>query len=93
MTEQKLQSEIIRYLESNGCYVVKVVRATKDGVNDLLVCWEGQFVSIECKLPGGKTTALQALNQRRVIEAGGIAFTAFSLEDVKKEFEPLREIP
>lgn len=93
MTEQKLQSDVIRYLENNGCYVVKVVRATKDGINDLLVCWEGQFVSIECKLPGREATPLQALNQRRVIEAGGIAFTAFSLEDVKKEFEPLREIP
>jgi len=85
MKEQDIQRKIIKYLEANGAYVVKVVSATKSGVPDILACIKGQFVAIEVKTPKtiNNVSRLQKYNLATIEAAGGKTIIAKSLEDVK----------
>ena len=86
MSEQQIQSSIIKYLEKEGHYVVKVMAASKAGVPDLLVCIKGSFVAIEVKRPETRinTSALQDHNIYLIKSCGGIAIVACSVQDVKE---------
>ena len=83
MPESAIQRKILEYLKSIGGYPVKVVAATLSGNPDIICCLKGKFVAIEVKQPGKNPTALQKLKMERIAEAGGIAFTARSVADVK----------
>ena len=85
MREQPIQTKIIEYLTSNGGYAVKVVQATKAGVPDVVCCLHGKFIAIEVKKPKLNASPLQDYNVKRVEAAGGIAFVAHSLDEVKQE--------
>lgn len=82
--EQTIQSEIIKHLESIGCYVVKTVSVTKSGVPDLIVLHPVKgYVAIEVKTEIGRVSELQQANIDRINGKGGIAFVARSVDDVK----------
>lgn len=85
-TEQQIQKKIITYLESKGCYVVKVVSATKGGVHDIIGCYEGAFFSIEVKTPStrGNVSKLQEYNLDMVREAGGYSIVAWDVDMVEE---------
>ena len=54
------------------------------GVSDLLVCLHGRFVAIEVKRPkGSKILPDQLAFLDSIRQAGGIAFIAKSIEDVR----------
>ena len=86
MTEQQIQKKIYDYLESEGCYVVKVVSASKSGVSDLIGCYEGRFFAIEVKTPATRNNVskLQEYNIDRVYEAGGQAIVKCDLDGLKE---------
>ena len=54
------------------------------GIPDILCCYCGKFVGIECKQPGEPLSAAQKYQLHRIEEAGGIAIVAESLEDVER---------
>jgi Holliday junction resolvase len=87
MTEQQIQTKIIKYLESIDAYVVKIVSASKSGVPDLLCCYEGKFIAIEVKRPESRNTVskLQSYNLDMVEKSGGISFVAWSQEYVEEQ--------
>jgi len=87
-TEQQIQKEITDYLESKKYYVVKVVRANKSGVPDILFCKDGKFCAIEVKRKGkkSKVTELQKLHLQMIKQSGGKAIVADDLFDVIEEF-------
>ena len=84
-SEQKLQKEIINYLESKGAFVVKTITTNKSGCPDLLVCYKSIFVAIEVKAPGklGNVTAIQQAQLQKIKEAGGKALLVDSLEAIE----------
>ena len=82
MSEQKLQSKILKYLQARGCYTVKVITASKAGVPDILACCEGTFYGIEVKYGSNKPSALQTHNLEEIKRVGGKAILAYSLDDV-----------
>ena len=41
------------------------------GVPDIVACYEGYFLGIECKANGGKPTLLQKHNLERIASTGG----------------------
>ena len=85
MTEASIQKKVIDYLTAKGCFVVKVINANKDGVPDLLVCVpSGLFCAIEMKKPGKTPDELQEFQIEQIRKAGGIAFFARSVEEVRK---------
>lgn len=81
MKEAAIQRQIIKWLESNGAFVVKTVTTNKSGVPDLLVCWFGRFIAIEVKRPTGKVTKLQEYKIGQINSAGGVAFVAYGAQD------------
>ena len=88
-SEQLIQRDIIKYLESIGCYVIKTIATNRSGVSDLIVCYNGIFIALEVKKQGGKVSKLQEVHIRKVKEAGGVAKVVYSLDDVKELIEVL----
>ena len=86
MTEQQIQRKIIKYLESEGHYVVKIVQATRSGIPDILSCVNGKFVGIEVKRPEtvNNVSPLQLHNLCKITDTKGIAFVATSVADVER---------
>lgn len=86
MKEQQIQKKIINYLESKGCYVVKVISATKAGVPDIIGCYEGVFFGIEVKTPktASNVSKLQEYNLDRIREADGHSLVAWTVEQVEE---------
>lgn len=89
MKEQDIQRKIIKYLESVGAYVVKVVASNKSGTPDILACYRGIFLAVEVKRPETKTNVseLQEYNIKKIKEAGGIAIVSWDLDAVKAVVE------
>ena len=60
MTEQQIQSKIIKELESQGYYVIKLIKTNKNGIPDLLVLPKNSDAFfIEVKKEGGVLSKLQ----------------------------------
>ena len=91
MKESTIQSKVLTYLRSIG-YVVNVMKASKSGVPDILACVNGRFIGIEMKTPAtiNDSSPLQILNKEWIVKAGGIAFVAVSLDDVKSKLALLQ---
>ena len=84
MKEQTIQKEIIKYLESIGSYTIKTIKTSKAGTPDIIACLNGRFIAIEVKRRGNKPTPLQLVKLDKIKESGGIAFVAYSKDDVVK---------
>lgn len=70
MLEQQIQSKIIKNLEKEGWYVVKLITTTKAGIPDLLCLKNGRTVFIEVKRPGGKVSKLQEFRHEELRKQG-----------------------
>lgn len=66
-----------------------VIRGAPVGTSDVLCCFRGRYVAIECKIGKNKPTAAQADFIRRIQEAGGVGFAAWSVVDVWKNLTEL----
>jgi Holliday junction resolvase len=88
-SESQLQGTMIKWLESKGWYVVKVITANKSGVPDILFCRDGLFCAIEVKKEGrlSKVSELQKLHLEMINASGGKAIVADNLETVKNTFK------
>lgn len=51
------------------------------GVPDIIICYKGLFIGMECKLPGGQLTELQKRTIGKINQAGGIARRVESVAD------------
>lgn len=69
--ESKIQARIIKRLEAQGYYVVKLILTNKPGIPDLLLLKDGKASFIEVKRPGEKPRVLQ---QYRMNELRGFGF-------------------
>lgn len=61
----------------------------RSGVPDLICCFKGRFVGVECKAGKGKTTALQDREMRLIRESGGTTFVVNeeNLQELEDWFE------
>ena len=89
--ETKLQRKVQDYLESLGAYHFKVHGNAyiKSGIPDIISCYKGKFIGIECKVGKNKPSRLQEEHRDMILSAGGIHILAYKLEDVIKIFENL----
>jgi Holliday junction resolvase len=74
--ERKVKVKVLKELASLGAYTVLPVTGGfgNSGVPDILCCYKGLFIGIECKAQGGKPTALQLSNLKAIEDAGGYSF-------------------
>ena len=57
------------------------------GIPDIICCYKGQFIGLECKLPGGRLTELQKRAIEKINRAGGVACRVESVEDAMRVIE------
>ena len=91
MLERDIVTAIKRYLASLGSDVFfwkehGSVYGT-NGVPDIICCYKGRFLGLECKLPGGRLTKIQKRTIEKINRAGGFACRVESVEDVKRVIE------
>jgi hypothetical protein len=61
----------------------------RSGIPDIIGCYQGRFIAIECKAGKGKTTALQEREIAWIKDAGGFTFVARedNLEQLEQELQ------
>ena len=85
--EKDITNAILKYLKSlNNCFAFKEHGGMYGtaGIPDIICCLNGRFIGIEVKRPGGKVSKLQEVTMKKINTAGGIAFVAYSVDDVHK---------
>lgn len=82
--ESQIQSKIIKYLESKGFYVLKIIKCNKNGTADLIAFRKSELpIFIEVKTEKGVQSELQKFRQKEVEQLGYKYFLVRSLEDFK----------
>lgn len=73
--ESKVKKQVVAILKKHGAYYFYPVTGGygRSGVPDIVACYRGQFLGIECKAGKGTTTALQEKNLQDITANGGIA--------------------
>jgi len=68
--ESKIQAGIIKRLEAQGYYVVKLILTNKNGIPDLLLLKDGKASFVEVKRPGEKPRPLQEYRMSELKKLG-----------------------
>ena len=73
--EKKVKAKVVEILKGFGAYYFYASTGGygASGVPDIICCYKGRFIGIECKAGKGKTTALQEKNIAQIIAQGGLA--------------------
>ena len=83
MTEADIQRKMIVAVEKLGCLVIKIIRANKSGIPDLLILVPGgKAIFVEVKKPGGKLSKLQDYYIQKLRLLGFTAFHSSEVQDV-----------
>ena len=74
--EKKVKDKVVKILKANGVYYFfpATFGMGRSGVPDIICCFQGRFLAIECKAGNNKPTALQERELSAIAEAGGDAF-------------------
>lgn len=70
MLESKIQSGIIKKLELQGYFVIKLIATNKNGIADILALKDGKAIFIEVKQPTGVLSELQKLRIKQLTDLG-----------------------
>ena len=81
MTEAKLQTKIIKDLESKGYYVIKTIKLNKNGLHDIFAFKDGLATFIEVKATGQKPRELQLFRIEEVKKFGIKSFWCDNFND------------
>jgi len=71
--EGKVKAKVKAILKNHGAYYFSPATGGygKSGVPDLIACYHGKFIGIECKAGNNKPTALQLREMKLIQESGG----------------------
>ena len=87
--EKKVKDNVKKTLDSMGIWHFSPFQAGmgRAGIPDIIACYRGLFVAIECKAGKGKTTALQEREIEAIRRAKGLAFVIN--EDIMNNLQEL----
>jgi hypothetical protein len=89
--ERKVKVKVGLALKRLGAYHCTPVSGGfgNSGVPDILVCYKGRFIGIECKAGKGRLTALQEHNLNAIELSGGVALVINenNVEDLQQLIE------
>jgi Holliday junction resolvase len=90
--EKKVKAKVVEILKAHGVYYFfpATFGMGRSGVPDIICCYNGRFLAIECKAGVGKTTALQDRELNLIEKAGG--FTLVTNEKNLSELAVLLSI-
>ena len=74
--EAKVKKKVVNVLKTYGAYYFYPVTGGfgRSGIPDIVACYFGQFIGIECKAGNNKPTALQEAEMEKIRACEGIAF-------------------
>ncbi len=74
--EQKVKDRAVATLKDLGCYYFFAYTGGygTSGVPDIVLCYRGVFVGLECKAGAKRPTPLQVAQLRAIRAAGGLAY-------------------
>ena len=92
--EKKVKDKVTKLLKSMGIYYFSPATHGfgRSGVPDLICCYNGLFVGIECKAGKNVPTALQEKEMQAIRDAGGCTFVV-NEQTVEQLAEKLQETP
>jgi Holliday junction resolvase len=72
--EGKVKDAVVKILKERGAYYFFPVTGGfgRSGVPDVVACYEGRFIGIECKAGTNKPTALQLAELAKIDKAKGL---------------------
>lgn len=86
--ESRVKDKVKKTLNAFGVYYFMPIGGmySKIGVPDIVCCYKGHFVAIECKAGKNKPTALQERELKNIRDAGGYALVVNeeNIDDVHK---------
>lgn len=98
--ERHVLAEVRRYLRKRGAGEWrngvgsldtdhgKIPMGLGPGTADVIACYRGRFVAVECKAPtGGRQTPLQKKHEAAVRKAGGMYVLARDVDDVRRALD------
>jgi len=73
--EKKVKDAVAKILKEYGAYYFYPATGGfgRSGVPDIIVCYKGNFIGIECKAKSNTPTALQLRELQNITTAGGSA--------------------
>lgn len=74
----------IKRLFPDSYAIPKPIRPSVRGVPDRMFCINGRLVAIEVKRDGGVVAEKQLEHIDKINKAGGLAFVAYSMEEVRE---------
>ena len=90
--EGRVKRKAIAELQKLGMYIFFPATGGfgRSGIPDIVCCYKGKFIGIECKARGNKPTALQQSNLEEIVNNGGIAIVidetrVFNLKQIIEE--------
>jgi len=90
--EGRVKRKAIAELQKLGMYIFFPATGGfgRSGIPDIVCCYKGKFIGIECKAHGNKPTALQQSNLEEIVNNGGIAIvidetSVFNLKQIIEE--------
>lgn len=90
--EGRVKRKAVAELQKLGMYIFFPATGGfgRSGVPDIVCCYKGKFIGIECKANGNKPTALQQSNLEEIVNNGGIAIvvdetSVFNLKQIIEE--------
>ncbi len=54
------------------------------GIPDIIICYKGRFIGLECKVGKNKLTVLQEQTIKQILRAGGYALAVRSVEEARE---------
>jgi len=92
--EGRVKRKAVVELQKLGMYIFFPATGGfgRSGIPDIVCCYKGKFIGIECKAHGNKPTALQQSNLEEIVNNGGIAIvidetSVFNLKQIIEETE------
>lgn len=74
MSESALEKKFLSYVKTKGVYQFKVVKSSRAGTPDRILCVDGRFVSVELKKEDGILSELQKHHAREIKQNKGEHF-------------------
>jgi Holliday junction resolvase len=85
--EKKVKNAVRKVLDRLGIYYFMPpgMGLGRSGIPDIIGCYNGRFIAIECKAGKGKTTALQERELAAIKATSGFTFVAreYNLEEME----------
>ena len=91
--EAKVKKKVVALLKQHNAYFFYPVTGGygRSGVPDIIACYNGRFIGIECKAGKNKPTPLQEKNLKEIQASGGVSLVVNedNISDVEDTLQSL----